>query len=127
MRLKNPFQMGQTPIQVLGFQPSRHHCSMEAEGACYNPVKAAVLQNLRITCFPKRYAQHHLRRPGLKAVLYSLRCEGVIVMRSRCFQTTVPRCSDAASWSQLQASLTDSAARDTDTTFLEKLHVVSPI
>ena len=74
----------------------------------------AVLHNLRITCFPKRDAQHHLRRPGLKAVLYSLRCDGVIVMRSRCFQAAVPRCSDAASRSQLLASLTDSAARDAD-------------
>ena len=34
-----------------------------------------------MTCFPKRDAQHHLGRPGLKAVLYSLRCDGVIVMR----------------------------------------------
>ena len=119
MRLKNRFQMVQTPIQVLAFQPSRHHCSMEAEGACSNPVKAAVLQNLRVTCFPKRDAQHHLRRPGLNAVLYSLRCAGVIVMRSRCFQTAVPRCSDAASWSQLLATLTESAARAADITIVK--------
>ena len=98
MRLKNRFQMVQTPIQVLAFQPSRHHCSMEAEGACSNPVKAAVLQNLRITCFPKRDAQHHLRRPGLNAV---------------------PRCSDAASWSQLLTTLTESAATAADITIVK--------
>ena len=97
---------------MRGFLPSRQHCSIKAEGACSNPVKGAVLRNLRNTCFPKRDAQHHLRRPGLKAVLYSLRCDCVIVMRFRCFQATVPRCSDAASWSQLLASLIDSAARD---------------
>ena len=119
MSLQNRFQMVPTRILVLASQQSRHHCSIEAEGACSNPVKAAVLHNLRITCFPKRDAQHHLRRPGLKAVLYSLRCDGVIVMRPRCFQAAVPRCSDAASWSQLLASLTDSAARVADITIVK--------
>ena len=43
---------------------------------------------------------------------------GVIVMRSRCFQAAVPRCSDAVSWSQLLAFLADSAARDADIMFV---------